>query len=97
MTKPTDDQLALEYTAAVCAALDEVSLKYDKRGDMGAALAALCAAQAQLIGQLPEGRTRKFMRLDCGKKLLQYITAYVGDDKRGVSKPTMEVLPPKVH
>lgn len=97
MARPADEEMALEYLAAIAQALDAVSLKYGERGDMGAALAALCAAQAEMIGQLTDGRLRKVMRLDCGKKLAQYMTAALGDDKRGVSKPTLAVLPPRVH
>lgn len=91
------EEISMEYATAVCAALDDISLKHGERGDMGAALAALCYAQAMLIATLPDGRTRKFMRNDCSKKLLQYLTAAAGEDKRGTHKPSMAVLPPKVH
>lgn len=91
------DQISLEYLTAICATLDATSLKFGPRGDMGAALAALSAAQAQLISTLPDGRLRKQMRKKCADHLLRYSTAVVGDDKRGVSKPTLAVLPPRVH
>ena len=95
--KASDEQIAIEYMQSVGMALDQVSLRHGERGDMGAALAALCACQAQLIAQLPDGRLRKEMRNDCAKKLLQYLTASLGDDKRGAHKPSISVLPPEVH
>lgn len=96
MSKKNDD-MALAYMHAVAAALDETSLEHGVRGDMGAALAALSACQAHLLATIKDGRTRKFMRQDCGKKLEQYLAAALGDDKRGVHKPSLEVLPPEVH
>jgi hypothetical protein len=92
-----DDEMALAYMQAVAAALDATSLRFGERGDMGAALAALCACQAELIATIEDGRTRKFVREDCAKKLLQYVTASRGDDKRGVHKKGLYVLPPEVH
>lgn len=91
------DEMALAYMRAVAAALDETSRQFGERGDMGAALAALCACQAELLAEIKDGKTRKFMREDCGKKLQQYLTARLGEDKRGVNKPALYVLPPKVH
>lgn len=91
------NQMAVEYMHAVAMALDEVSLRHGPRGDMEAALAALCACQADLIATLKEGRTRKQMRDKCARHLLEYTTRIIGDDKRGVSKRTIEVLPPEVH
>lgn len=91
------EKMAFEYLTAICATLDETSLKAGSRGDMSAALAALSAAQAQLISTLPDARLRKQMRKKCADHLLRYSTAAGGDDKRGVSKPTLAVLPPRVH
>lgn len=96
----TDDksgEMALAYMNAVVDALDATSLKFGERGDMGAALAALSACQANLLAEIKDGRTRKLMREDCGKKLMQYLTARMGEDARGVHKPALAVLPAKVH
>jgi hypothetical protein len=91
------EKMAFEYLTAICGALDATSLKSGPRGDMGAALAALSAAQAQLISTLPDGRLRKQMRKKCADHLLQYSSAVSGDDSRGVSKPSLAVLPLRVH
>lgn len=93
----SDDKLAVAYMEAIAAALDETSLQFGARGDMGAALAALSACQAQLLSTIKDGKARKFMREDCGKKLQKYLVASMGDDKRGIHKPALAVLPPKIH
>lgn len=92
-----EDKLAVAYMEAVAAALDETSIEFGHRGDMGAALAALSACQAHLLATIKDGKTRKFMREDCNKKLQQYLTAAMTSDKRGAHKPALAVLPPKVH
>jgi hypothetical protein len=89
--------MAIAYMKAVAKALDDTSLEFGTRGDMGAALAALCACQAELLVEIKDGKMRKFMREDCGKKLQQYLTTRMGEDKRGVHKPARKVLPPEVH
>jgi hypothetical protein len=97
MSEMDGDRLAVAYMEAVAAALDETSLRLGHRGDMGAALAALSACQAQLLATIKDGKTRKFMREDCNKKLQQYLTASMASDTRGVHKESLAVLPPKVH
>lgn len=96
MSSESED-IAVQYMQAIAAAMDEVSLQHGATGDMGAALAALSACQAQLISTLKEGRTRKLMRDRCAMQLLQYLTAASGDDRRGESKRTLAVLPPEIH
>ena len=97
MTIPPNNKMAVAYLKAVINALDDTSATFGPRGDMDAALAALSCAQAQLIAEIPEGRMRKRLRKICDDRLLEYLTAAVREDKRGVHKPSMAVLPPKVN
>ena len=75
------DKISLAYLTAICAALDSTSLQFGERGDMRAALAALSAAQANLIATVPDGRMRKSLRKDCADHLLRYTMAAVGEDR----------------